>query len=96
MFGRDNLGEIMAPQFAINIIASGLGPYPLSLAYEMTGSYSLALYVFSFIQFGLAIGCMIVDDPILETQKIEIVTHNSLDTDTTLELTKMDQSVDLD
>ena len=83
-FGRDNLGEIMAPQFALNIIASGLGPYPLSLAYEITGSYSWGLYMFSLIQFSLALAVMIVPDPKLKSSEFEIIKQNSADTETTV------------
>ena len=65
-FGRENLGKITAPQFATNIIASGLGPYPFSLAYELLGSYSYALYLFASIEFTLAVALVTIQEPILK------------------------------
>ena len=42
-FGRRNLGSIRGATFSVGIVGAALGPIPLSLAFDLLGSYSLAI-----------------------------------------------------
>ena len=57
-FGRANLGAITAPAGTLLIVASGVGPFPLSLAFDVAGSYAPAMFAFA-LTFALS-ACSVV------------------------------------
>ena len=42
-YGRNRLGRIQGPAMMIGICGSAIGPFPLALLHDMTGSYSFGM-----------------------------------------------------
>jgi MFS family permease len=48
-FGRRHLGTIRGVAFGIQIIGAAIGPVPLGIVYDLTGSYQAAIVAFAVI-----------------------------------------------
>jgi MFS family permease len=53
-FGRRHLGTIRGVAFAIQIVGAAIGPVPLGIVYDLTGSYQAAIAAFAIIPIAVS------------------------------------------
>ena len=63
-FGRRNLGSIRGATFSVGIVGAALGPIPLSLAFDLLGSYSLAIAGLMILPILGTIGILFAKPPV--------------------------------
>lgn len=65
-FGRRHLGSIQGAGTTINVVGASLGPLPLGIAFDLTGSYTAALLALPALPLACAVAVLFIREPDLE------------------------------
>ncbi len=65
-FGRRYLGSIQGTATTIGVVGASIGPLPLGIAFDLFGTYTVALVALAFIPLLCAIAVLFMEPPRLE------------------------------
>ncbi len=65
-FGRRHLGSIQGAGTTINVIGASIGPVPLGIAFDATGSYQSMLFALAALPLVLAVAVLFIRAPTIE------------------------------
>ncbi len=68
-FGRKHLGSIQGTATTIMVVGASIGPLPFGAAYDLTGSYHVALLSLALLPIGCAIAVLLMRPPDLEAAR---------------------------